>query len=308
MLLFWVLFNVSIFLLLLFDMKSSGRSGGALSLKQALFRSAEWIGLAAAFGVGVYFFRGPEAALQFAAGYLIEKSLSVDNLFVFMMLFTYFKVPAAYQPRVLFFGILGAIVMRTIFIFAGVALIERFHWIIYLFGLFLVYTGAKMATGKNEEIDPEQNPALRWVRRWLPTTPEYRGERFFVREGGRWLATPLFIVLLTVETTDLIFAVDSIPAVLAISNDFFIVYTSNIFAILGLRALYFALAGMMQMFHYLNYGLAAILIFVGAKMLLSNVYHIPIGVSLGVVACALALAIAASLWLPPPPPAKDEHR
>jgi len=306
MTLFWLLFNVVIFLLLLLDTKISGKSGQALSVKAALVRSAAWIGLAAAFGVGVYFFMGPEDALQFAAAYLIEKSLSVDNLFVFMMLFAYFKVPAAYQHRVLFFGILGAIVMRTIFIFAGVALIERFHWILYLFGFFLIYTGAKMVTGKDAEVDPEKNPALRWVRGWLPSTPEYHGERFFVREGGRWVATPLFIVLLTLETTDLIFAVDSIPAVLAISNDFFIVYTSNIFAILGLRALYFALAGMMQMFHYLNYGLAAILVFVGTKMLLSGVYHIPIGVSLGVIAGTLAIAIAASLWLPAPPLKKSE--
>jgi tellurite resistance protein TerC len=291
----WWLFNLFILTLLALDLYIANRDAREVSLRQALIGCAFWVGLALAFNVLVYFWRGPDAALQFLTAYLVEESLSVDNLFVFLMLFSYFRVPPAYQRKVLFFGILGAIVMRMLFIVVGVALIARFHWVIYLFGLFLVYTGYKMAVAQDSEIDPEKNPLLRVARKFLPVTEGYEGERFFVNKGGRRYATPLFIVLLVVESTDLIFAVDSIPAVLAISSDAFIIYSSNVFAVLGLRSLYFALSGMMGLFHYLHYGLAAILSFVGIKMLISGVYPIPIGIALGVVAGILALSILASV-------------
>ncbi len=298
--LLWALFNLFILAMLALDLGIAARRNRPLTLPEALGWSAFWVSLAVLFGVGVYFWRGGEAALQFATGFIIEESLSVDNLFVFLMLFSYFKVPPVHQHRVLFWGILGAIVFRTIFIFVGVALIERFHWILYVFGAFLVYTGWKMATKKEEEIDPDKNPVLKWIRSWLPVTPTYHGKAFFVRQEGRLFATPLFIVLLTVEMTDVIFAVDSIPAVLAISSDPFIIYTSNVFAILGLRSLFFALSGMMGLFHLLNYGLSVILIFVGTKMLISSFYTIPIGVSLGVVVATLAISIIASRFVAPP--------
>jgi tellurite resistance protein TerC len=229
---------------------------------------------------------------------LLEKSLSVDNIFVFIMIFAYFRVPALYQHKVLFWGILGALIMRAIFIAAGVTLIQQFHWVIYIFGAFLVLTGIKMATQKDKEIHPEKNPVLKLFRRFMPVTERYEDSRFFVKKGRRWFATPLFVVLLVVETTDVIFAVDSIPAILAITIDPFIVYTSNVFAILGLRALYFALAGIMQLFHYLAYGLAAILVFVGIKMLLADIYKLPIAVALGVVAGILLISVVASLLRP----------
>ncbi len=294
----WWFFNLCILLLLALDLWIANRGAREVSLRQALVGCAFWVGLALAFNLLVYFWRGPDAALQFLTAYLIEESLSVDNLFVFLLIFSYFRVPPAYQRKVLFFGILGAIVMRMLFIVVGVALIERFHWVIYLFGLFLVYTGYKMAVAQDPEIDPGKNPLLRLARKFLPVTDAYEGERFFVNKGGRRYATPLFIVLLVVESTDLIFAVDSIPAVLAISSDAFIIYSSNVFAVLGLRSLYFALSGMMGLFHYLHYGLAAILSFVGIKMLISGVYHIPIGIALGTVAGILTLSILASIRWP----------
>jgi tellurite resistance protein TerC len=291
----WVGFNVFVLAMLALDLGVFHRQSHEVSIREALMWSAVWVALALAFNAGVYYFRGPDAGLEFLAGYLIEKSLSVDNIFVFLLIFSYFRVPPQYQHKVLFWGIIGALVMRAVFIALGVALIRQFHWVIYVFGAFLVYTGIRIAREKEKEIHPEQNPVVRLFRRLMPVTGEYHGDSFFVREGARRAATPLFIALLVVETTDVIFAVDSIPAILAITDDAFIVYTSNVFAILGLRALYFALAGLMQMFHYLHYGLAAILVFVGAKMLLADVYKLPVAVALGVVAGILLVSVIASL-------------
>lgn len=309
MLTFWIGFNLFVVLMLALDLGVFHRKSHVIKFKEALAWSAVWIALATAFAVLVYFWRGGEAGLQFATGYLIELSLSVDNLFVFLVLFSYFKVPAEHQHKVLFWGIVGALIMRAIFIVFGVALINRFHWLIYIFGAFLVYTGCKLAFKDETDVEPEKNFVLKWFRRTFPSTGEYVGGSFFVTRDGRRLVTPLLAVLLVVETTDLLFAVDSIPAILAITRDPFIVYTSNVFAILGLRSMYFALAGMMAVFHYLNYGLAAILVFIGCKMLLSNEslviagirlhYKVPIFVALGVVAGLLAISIIASLLFPP---------
>ncbi len=301
--LLWIGFNLFVLLMLALDLGVFHRKAHVVKTKEALLWSVVWIALALLFNLGIYLWQGPKVALEFLTGYLIEKSLSVDNLFVFIMIFAYFGVPALYQHKVLFWGILGALVMRAIFIASGVALIERFHWIIYLFGAFLILTGVKMAWQKDKEIHPEKNPVLRLFRRLMPVSDRYHGGAFFVKQAGRRFATPLFVVLLLVETTDLIFAVDSIPAILAITLDPFIVYTSNVFAILGLRSLYFALASIMPLFHYLNYGLAAILAFVGAKMMLVDFYKIPIGISLSVVAAILLMAIIASrIWPRPQAP------
>ena len=294
----WVAFNVFVLAMLALDLGVFHRKAHEVRLREALIWSAVWIGLALLFNVGVYFWRGSETALQFLTGYVIEKSLSVDNIFVFLMIFSYFRVPALYQHKVLFWGILGALIMRAIFIAAGVALIQKFHWVIYIFGAFLILTGIKMAWQKDKEIHPERNPVVRLFRRLMPVTDRYEGDHFFVRKNQEWLATPLFVVLLLVETTDLIFAVDSIPAILAITLDPFIVYTSNVFAILGLRALYFALAGIMQLFHYLHYGLSAILVFVGVKMMLVDVYKIPVAIALGVIAGILLISVVLSAVRP----------
>lgn len=298
--LLWIGFNLFVLLMLALDLGVFHRKAHVVKTREALLWSAVWIAMALLFNLGIYFWQGQKVALEFLTGYLIEKSLSVDNIFVFIMIFAYFGVPALYQHKVLFWGILGALVMRALFIASGVALIERFHWIIYVFGAFLILTGVKMAWQKDKEIHPEKNPLLRLFRRLMPVTDRYHGGAFFVKQAGGSFATPLFVVLLLVETTDLIFAVDSIPAILAITLDPFIVYTSNVFAILGLRSLYFALAGIMPLFHYLNYGLAAILAFVGAKMMLVDFYKIPIGISLGVVAAILLISVVASLLWPRP--------
>jgi tellurite resistance protein TerC len=307
----WLGFNVFVLAMLALDLGVFHRKEHEVKMKEALTWSAVWIALALLFCGGIFLFwqqlnpgstySNTQAGLAFLTGYVIEKSLSVDNVFVFVMLFGYFHTPAKYQHRVLFWGILGALVMRAIFIAAGVTLIAKFHWMIYLFGAFLVITGIKMIWAKNKEMHPERNPVLRLFSKFTPVTKEYEGKRFFVKRDGRWWATPLAVVLLLIETTDVIFAVDSIPAILAITQDPFLVYTSNVFAILGLRALYFALAGIMQMFHYLHYGLSAILMFVGAKMLLADVYKIPLGVSLGVIFAVLTLAVVASLRRKPRP-------
>jgi tellurite resistance protein TerC len=269
-----------------------------VSIKEALYWTGLWIVLALIFGIGVYYYMGSQTALDYYTGYLIEKSLSVDNIFVFLLVFTYFKVPDEFQHKVLFWGIFGALVMRLIFIFTGVALIERFHWIIYVFGGFLVFTGIKLAMEKDKEVHPERNPVLKLVRRFFPTTKSYHGSKFFIRKMGRLIATPLFIVLVVIETTDLVFALDSIPAILAITRDEFIIYSSNAFAILGLRALYFAVSGIMRLFHYLHYGLSLILVFVGIKMLLSDLYHIPTPYALAFIGGALALSVIASILYP----------
>jgi len=249
------------------------------------------------FAVIVYFWHGRGPALEFVTGYVIELSLSVDNLFVFLLIFRYFQVPTVHQHKVLFWGILGALIMRAVFILAGVGLIRQFHWIIYIFGALLVYSGIKLFRQENAEIHPEKNPLLRLFRRWIPVTKDYEEAKFFVRRPGLY-ATPLFIVLLVVETTDVLFAVDSIPAILAITLDAFIVYTSNVFAILGLRSMYFALAGMMELFHYLHYGLSLVLIFVGGKMLVSHYYQIPTELALGIVAGILIISVVASMVHP----------
>jgi tellurite resistance protein TerC len=265
-----------------------------VSVREAATWSAVWVSLGLGFGFVVWVVYGPQAGGEYLAGYLIEKSLAVDNVFVFALIFTYFAVPRAYQHRVLFYGVLGALVFRAIFIAGGVALLDRFHWVLYVFGAFLVVTGWRMFRHRDHETDPSSNPVLRLVRRLVPTTDRYHGQRFWVRQAGRWVATPMFVVLVIVETTDIIFAVDSIPAILAVTQEPFLVFTSNAFAILGLRATYFLLADLMHRFVYLAHGLAAILVFVGVKMLLLDVYKIPIALSLGVIATILAVAVAAS--------------
>ena len=296
--LIWVLFNLFVLAMLALDLGVFHRKTHEVRMKEALTWSAVWILLALVFNVWIWAARGSQVGLEFLTGYLIEKSLSVDNVFVFLLIFTYFRVPAAFQHKVLFWGILGALVMRGMFIFAGVALLERFHWMIYLFGVVLIASGIKMALEKDKEIHPERNPVLRLFRRFVPVTSNYEGDRFVVLRNGRRYATPLLVALLLVETTDIIFAVDSIPAILAVTREPFIVYTSNVFAILGLRALYFALAGIMRLFHHLHYGLSAILVFVGFKMMLVDLVKVPTGISLGIVAAILALSVTASLLWP----------
>jgi tellurite resistance protein TerC len=299
----WGAFNLFVIAMLALDLGVFHRKAHEVRIREALLWSAFWIALSLLFNLGVYFWSGSQAALEFLTGYLLEKSLSVDNIFVFLMIFTYFRVPYLHQHKVLFWGILGALIMRALFILVGITLIQKFHWVIYIMGAFLIVTGIRMAMQKDEEIHPERNPVLRLVRRFVPVTENYEGGSFFARRGGRLLATPLFIVVLVVETTDVVFAVDSIPAILAITLDPFIVYTSNVFAILGLRALYFALAGVMQLFHYLPYGLSFILVFVGIKMLLVDIYKLPIGIALGTVAGVLAISVLASILFPPKPEA-----
>lgn len=294
----WAGFTVFILAMLALDLGVFHRKEHRLGIREALMWSVVWIGLALVFNVGVYFWFGPERALEFLTGYLIEKALSVDNLFVFLVLFSYFAVPAQLQHRVLFWGILGALIMRAVFIMAGAALIQSFHWVIYIFGAFLVYTGFKLLASRESEIHPERNPAIRIFRRLVPCVPEYRGARFVVKEAGRRYATPLLLVLVAIEATDIVFAVDSIPAIFAITTDPFIVFTSNIFAILGLRALYFLLAGMIGRFRYLKVGLGLVLAYVGVKMLLSGWIHVPIGLSLGVIAGLLGISVAVSLLFP----------
>jgi tellurite resistance protein TerC len=292
----WVGFNAFVLVMLALDLGVFNRKAHSVSLKEALTWSIVWITLALLFNLGLYFVSGTEAALQFLTGYLIEKSLSVDNIFVFVLLFSAFGVPAAYQHRVLFWGVLGALVMRGILIAVGATLIEDFHWIIYVFGIFLIITGVRMGLHKETEVHPERNPVLKLVRRFLPVTEDYEGQRFIVRRDGRTLVTPLLLVLVTIETTDLIFAVDSIPAIFAVTTNAFIVYTSNVFAILGLRSLYFVFANIIDKFYYLRIGLAVILSYVGVKMVLTDIFHIPTTLSLLVIALVLAAAILASLW------------
>jgi tellurite resistance protein TerC len=294
----WIGFTAFVLAMLALDLGVFHRQAHAVGIREALVWTVVWIGLALGFNVGVYAWFGPDRALEFLAGYLIEKALSVDNLFVFLVLFSYFAVPAKLQHRVLIWGILGALGMRAGFILAGAALIQTFHWVIYLFGAFLVFTGIKLLAHKDDDIHPERNPVLRLFRRVVRAVPDYRGARFAVSEGGRWYATPLLMVLVVVEVTDIVFAVDSIPAVFAITTDPFIVFTSNIFAILGLRALYFLLAGMIGKFQYLKVGLGLVLAFVGAKMLLVDVVRVPIALSLGIVSGLLGLSVVASLLAP----------
>jgi tellurite resistance protein TerC len=296
-LLFWILFNLFVLGMLALDLGFLQRRGHTVNFREALIWSLVWIGLAGAFAVLVYSRYGHATAVEFVTGYVIELSLSVDNLFIFILIFRFFRVAPEHQHKVLFWGIVGALVMRAIFIVVGIGLIRRFQWITYIFGTFLVYSGIRLFRQHGAGMEPQNNPVLRLFRRWVPTTEDYEGDKFLVRRG-RLYATPLLAVLVLVEATDLVFATDSIPAVLAITLKPFIVYTSNVFAVLGLRSMYFLLAGMMELFHYLHYGLAAILIFVGAKMLLSNYYHIPTLIALGVVGGVLLISVAASLLNP----------
>ena len=294
----WIAFGVFILALLALDLFVLHREAKEISLREASLSSGLWIILGLAFGVFVWVWAGPTTAGEYFAGYIIEKALSIDNIFVFALIFSYFAVPLRYQYRVLFWGVVGALFMRAIFILMGAHLLERFHWMLYLFGVFLIYTGIRMARHREvKEVHPERNPILKLARRALPITSDYRGQEFVVREGGRLMATPLLPVLITVETTDVIFAVDSIPAIFAITKNTFVVWTSNSFAILGLRALYFMLAGLMKRFVYLNIGLSIILVFVGVKFIISDVVgEVPIWISLPFIATVVAVSILASLW------------
>ena len=298
--LLWAGFSALILVMLALDLGVFHRKAHAVRPREALAWSVVWIGLSLLFNLGLYVWFGRQAGLEFLAGYLIEKSLSVDNIFVFLVIFTYFSVPAEYQHRILFWGILGAVVTRGLFIWAGTVLLQTFHWVEIVFGAFLIYTGIKMLKAGDTEVHPERNPALRLFQRFVPTVTQYSGARFLIRRDGRFYATPLLLVLVVVEATDLVFAVDSIPAIFAVTLDPFIVYTSNIFAILGLRAMYFLLAGAMNKFHYLKVGLGSVLAFVGVKMLIGDYYKIPIGISLAVIGALLGFSILASLLHKPP--------
>jgi len=302
----WIVFNLFVLAMLALDLGVFHRKSHAVSTKEALTWSIVWISLSLVFNAVIYLYwdrmmpnstyTNGEAGLAFLTGYLIEKALSVDNIFVFILIFSFFAVPAAYQHRVLFWGILGALVMRGVMIFAGAALLKQFHWVIYIFGAFLIFTGIRMALHRDEEMHPDQNPVVKLFRKLMPVTEDFEGDKFFIRRAGTLMATPLFLVLLIVESTDLVFAVDSIPAIFAVTQEPFIVYTSNIFAILGLRALYFLLANVMDKFQYLKLGLSAVLTFVGVKMVIVDFYKIPVGVSLGIIASILTISIVASLW------------
>jgi len=293
----WISFFILVFVLLAFDLITH-RKSHTIGMKEALLWTGFWISLALGFNLVLYIFKGKQMALEFLAGYLIEESLSVDNMFVFLLIFKYFRIPDQFQHKILYWGIIGALVFRAIFVVAGITLVNRFHWIIYIFGAILIFSALKLVKGDDQDVDPEKNPVLRLFRRFYPVSAKLDGDRFFTVENGIKKATPLLVALIAIETTDVVFAVDSIPAVLAVSRDTFIVYSSNVFAILGLRALYFALAGLMKLFHYLHYGLAAVLFFVGCKMLASHWYHVPIGAALGAIIGILGLSIVASLIFP----------
>ena len=304
---FWVGFIAFVLAMLALDLGVFQRKSHEVKPKEAAIWTSVWVGLALAFAGGLWFFYGSEPALTFLTGYVIEESLSMDNIFVIVLIFDYFMVPKAYQHRVLFYGILGALIMRGIFIALGTVLLAKFQWIIYVFGAMLVFTGIRMAFKHDESFDAEQNPIVKIVRKIFPLTSQYHGKHFFTMENGRKMATPLLLVLVLVEFTDLIFAIDSIPAIFGVTRDPFIVYTSNIFAVMGLRSLYFLLASVIEKFHLLKYGLAIILTFVGLKMIAEAWIHVPIMVSLAVIVGVLLLAIAASLIWPPPPPPRTEE-
>lgn len=294
----WTGFIVFVLAMLVIDLGIFNRKAHTIKMKEALIWCAIWIGLAAIFCVGTYIYRGHQAGLEFLTGYLIELSLSLDNLFVFLLIFSYFRVAPTLQHKVLYWGILGALLMRAGMIAGGIALITKFHWVIYVFGAFLVFTGIKMLTSGNSEVHPEKNPVIKLAKKIFPVTPQYFGDHFFARIDGRLFATPMFLVLLMIETTDLVFAVDSIPAILAITRDSFVVYTSNVFAILGLRSFYFALAGMFYKFRFLKVGLSIVLSYVGVKMCIADFYKIPTFVSLGVIIVTIGTSILVSFLVP----------
>ncbi len=291
----WIIFGIVIIGMLILDLFVVNRKAHKISLKEASLWAIIWVGAAILFCAGIYILLGKTKALEFLTGYIIEKSLSVDNLFVFIMIFSYFHVSPLFQPRVLKWGIIGAVIMRALFITVGIGLFKLFDWVVYIFGALLIFTAIKIVVRQEEKFDPEKNPLLKLFRKLFRVTSDFHSESFFVKHGGLWSATPLFITLLLIESSDVIFAMDSIPAVLAITTDPFIVYTSNIFAILGLRSLFFVISGMMGMFRYLKIGISVILCFVGVKMLLVHIYKIPITVSLGVVFGVLVLSILISL-------------
>ncbi|HEY5974291.1 MAG TPA: TerC family protein [Geobacteraceae bacterium] len=293
----WLGFGLILTVMFAIDLGLFSRKSHEIRFREALTWTLVWVGLAFAFNGWVYYAMGSQKALEFLAGYLIEESLSVDNLFVFIMIFSYFHITKVHQPKILKWGILGALIMRAVFIFTGIELLNRFNWLLYLFGGILIVTGFKMAFGGEEQIEPEKNLLVRLVRRFVPITKRIRDDRFFIRRQGVLAATPLLLTLLVVESSDVIFAIDSIPAVLAVSRDPFIVYTSNVFAILGLRSLYYLLANVMEMFVHLKLGVSFILTYVGVKMLLADVYHIPIYFSLGVIVGALTIAIITSVTI-----------
>lgn len=297
---FWIGFNAAFIMAVFFDLFFQSKREDDLSTEHHLKLTALWIAMALGFNVLVYFTHGQEAALNFFTGYLIEKSLSIDNLFVFMLIFNYFQTPKKYEHKVLFYGILSAIVMRALFIFGGIALIQQFHWVFNVLAIFLIVGGFKMFFKGETEIDPDQNFVLMLLHKWVPFTKQHRNGYFFVHEMGRWIATPLFAALITIEITDLIFAIDSIPAILGITQDPFIVYTSNVLALMGLRALYFSLSTFLDLFHYLYLALGVILIFVGLKMLLAPIYPISTVVSLGFVFFTITIAALFSIWFPHP--------
>lgn len=294
----FILFNVLVIILLALDLLVFHRKSHEIKMKEALGWSAFWIVLSFLFAWVIYLWRGQESTLEFIAGYLVEKSLSADNVFVFILIFSYFNVPKIYQHKILFWGVVGALVMRGVFIFAGVALIEKFHWLLYVLGAFLIVLGFKIVFRKDEKINPEKNPVLWLARKIMPFSDDLEGGKFIIKKNGKYFATPLFITLLVVESTDVVFAIDSIPAVMAITLDPFIIYSSNVFAILGLRALYFALAGLINLFQFLHYGIGLILAFVGAKMLFSNFFHLSVQVSLLVITSILVISIMLSLIIP----------
>lgn len=292
----WLIFGVMVLAMLILDLR-----GHHVTMREALLWSVLWISVAMLFNLGIYFFQGKEPALNFLTGYLLEKSLSVDNLFVFLLIFKYFHVPDASMRKVLFWGILGALIMRAIFIAGGLALVNTFSWMLYVFGTFLIYTGIHLGISKEQEVHPENNVLIKLVQKFFPVHPDYSSDHFFIKKEHAIYVTPLFLALISIETSDVIFALDSIPAIFAITLDPFIVFTSNIFAILGLRALFFLLRGLMEMFHHLHYGLAAILVFIGVKMMTEHYYPIPITYALLVIVLFLTLSIVASIWDPKKP-------
>jgi tellurite resistance protein TerC len=300
---FWVLFNIFAMGMLLLDLRIH-RRGRVFRFREALIWSGAYVALAAGFALVLYFWQGQQVALEFVTGYVVEVSLSVDNLFVFFVIFQYFTVPEEQQHRVLFWGVIGALILRGIFIGAGVGLISRFHWVLYIFGVLLIFSGIRLAVTGDHKVDPAANPLVKALRYFVPVTDDYRDGKFFIRnlqENSRLYATPLFVVLLVIETTDVLFAVDSIPAVLAITLNAFIVYTANVFAILGLRSMYFAISRLMKLFRFLHYGLAVMLVLVGMKMLTAEYYRIPTSAMLGVVAGVILISIAISAVFPTPP-------
>lgn len=292
----WIGFVAFILVVLLLDLGVFHKKSHTVGFKESIIWSGVWIALAMAFNVIILYWRGQDDFMLFLTGYVIEKSLSVDNLFVFLLIFGFFKIPNQYQHKVLFYGILGALVMRALFIWGGIAIITKFTWVIYLFGAFLVFSGLKMLKSDSEDHDLEKSWVIVWTRRIFPTTPTFVDDKFFHKVSGKWHITPLFITLIFVEFSDLVFAIDSIPAIIGITNDPFLVFTSNVFAILGLRSLYFALKGFADIFHYLKYGLAIILMFIGAKMLISHYYHMPVSITMGVIFTVLMVSVVASVW------------